>query len=116
MLEIRANTHPSINGRIEDHQRDKREHVVHEEVQPVYVQGDVVLVAPHLGREDAVHRDVVLPVYLNVHFDLPEPESIHARARIVFPFSLVEWPREEKQRHVGITLTLADYKEKRRPL
>lgn len=43
----------------------------------MYIQGDVVLIASHLGREDAVHRDVVLPVYLDIHFDLPEPKSTH---------------------------------------
>lgn len=36
------------------------------------VQGDVVLVTPHFGRENAIHRDVVLPMSFSIHIDFPE--------------------------------------------
>lgn len=67
-------TYPSINSRVKNHQCDEREHIVHEEIHPMDVQSDVILVASQFGWVNAVHRDIILPMLLVVHFDLPESE------------------------------------------
>lgn len=75
MLDFTHVTHPLINGHVENRQRDKREHVVHEEIHPMDVQGDIILIASQFGRKDAVHCDIVLPMPLVIHCDFPESKS-----------------------------------------
>lgn len=65
-------THPSINSRVKNHQRDEWEHIVHEEIHPMDVEDDIILVAPQFGWLNAVHRDIVLPMVLVVHLDFPK--------------------------------------------
>jgi len=65
-------THPSINGRVKNHQCDEWEHVVHKKVHPMDVQGNIIFVAPQFGWLNAVHCDIILPMSLVVHFNFPE--------------------------------------------
>lgn len=39
------------------------------------IQSDIVLVASQFSRENTIHRDVVLPVYLDVYVYFPESIS-----------------------------------------
>lgn len=72
MLGFTHVTHPSINGRVKNHECDEWKHVVHKEVHPMDVQSDIILVASQFCWVNAVHRDIILPMPLVVHFDFPE--------------------------------------------
>lgn len=64
--------YPLIDGRVEDHQREKRKQIANKKVHPVDVEGDVQVVAPQVCWVQAVYRDVVLPVNFCKEVYLPE--------------------------------------------